>query len=101
MPMKVSTVRGREFGAALREALVSAGLASRHAAEILDWDEAKISNLVNGKGGASQVEVALLLGVCRVEADEVARLLSLFCEKNVSGWWQQHGACSLSGFAQS
>ncbi|MDX3656173.1 helix-turn-helix transcriptional regulator [Streptomyces sp. ID05-26A] len=97
MPTKVSTARGREFGAVLRDALASAGLTSRHAAEVLDWDEGKISNLVNGKGGASQVEVALLLGVCRVKADEAARLLSLYCEKNVRGWWQQHGACSPVG----
>lgn len=94
MPKMVSTVRGREFGAGLRAALASAGLTSREVAEILDWDEAKISNALNGKGGVDQLEVALLLGVCRVRADEVAHLLALYCEKNVRGWWQQHGTCS-------
>ncbi|MDX8048259.1 helix-turn-helix transcriptional regulator [Lentzea sp. BCCO 10_0798] len=93
MPRRVSTARGREFGAGLREALASAGLTSREAAEILDWDEAKISNLMNGRGGADQREVALLLGVCRAKPDEVTHLLSLYPEKDVRGWWQQHGAC--------
>ncbi|WP_285639373.1 helix-turn-helix transcriptional regulator [Lentzea sp. NBRC 102530] len=95
--MRISTVRGREFGAELRRVLAAAGLTSRQAAGILEWDEAKVSNLANGKGGASQLEVALLLGVCGVKSDEVARLLSLYCEKNQQGWWRQHGARSSAG----
>ena len=94
MPKRISTARGREFGAGLRAAITSAGLTSRAMAEILDWDEAKISGVVNGKGGVSQVEVALLLGVCRTIATEVAHLLSLHGETYVQGWWQQHGMCS-------
>lgn len=92
--MRTSTARGREFGAGLRKALADAGLTSRQAAGIVNWDEAKISNLVNGKGGATQLEVALLLGVCGAKADEVVRLLTLHRERNVRGWWQQHGTCS-------
>jgi hypothetical protein len=94
MPKRFSTARGREFGAGLRAAITSAGLTSRAAADIVDWDEAKVSDVVNGKGGATQLEVAVLLGVCRVHAYEVVHLLSLYGETHLQGWWQQHGKCS-------
>lgn len=94
MPKRFSTARGREFGAGLRAAITGAGLTSRAAAEIVDWDEAKVSDVVNGKGGATQLEVAVLLGVCRVNAEEVVHLLSLYGETHIRGWWQQHGRCA-------
>ncbi|SMD12331.1 DUF5753 domain-containing protein [Lentzea albidocapillata] len=94
MPKRFSTARGREFGTGLRAAITSAGLTSRAAAEIVDWDEAKVSDVVNGKGGATQLEVAVLLGVCRANADEIVHLLSLYGETHIRGWWQQHGRCS-------
>lgn len=94
MPKRFSTARGREFGTGLRAAIASAGLTSRAAADIVDWDEAKVSDVVNGKGGATQLEVAVLLGVCRVNADEIGHLLSLYGETHIRGWWQQHGRCS-------
>ncbi|MET9626305.1 hypothetical protein ABZX92_02475 [Lentzea sp. NPDC006480] len=37
-------------------------MTSRGAAEVMDWDEAKVSDVVNGKGGANLVEIAALLG---------------------------------------
>lgn len=94
MPKRFSTARGREFGAGLRAAIAGAGLTSRAAAEIVDWDEAKVSDVVNGKGGATQLEVAVLLGVCRVNAEELIHLLTLYAETHIRGWWQQHGRCS-------
>ncbi|MGI5503018.1 DUF5753 domain-containing protein [Lentzea sp. CA-135723] len=60
----------------------------------MDWDEAKVSDVVNGKGGANLVEIAALLGACRVKADERTHLLGLHSETGVVGWWQQHGVCS-------
>ena len=94
MPKRFSTARGREFGAGVRAAITGAGLTSRAAAEIVDWDEAKVSDVVNGKGGATLVEIAALLGACRVKADELAHLLALYPETGVLGWWQQHGVGS-------
>ncbi|MET8764286.1 helix-turn-helix transcriptional regulator [Lentzea sp. NPDC004782] len=94
MPKRISTARGREFGAGIRAAIANAGLTSRAVADILDWDEAKLSDVVNGKGGASEIEIAMLLGVCRVEAAEVRHLLSLYPETRIRGWWQQHGTCA-------
>jgi len=58
MPKRVSTARGREFGAGLRAAIANAGLTSRAVADILDWDQAKLSDVVNGKGGASSTVCA-------------------------------------------
>lgn len=94
MPKRMSTARGREFGAGVRAAIAGAGMTSRALAEIVDWDEAKLSNVVNGKGGASQLEVAALLGICRVGAAERAHVLSLYPEIEIKGWWQQHGTCA-------
>ncbi|MFJ8967052.1 Scr1 family TA system antitoxin-like transcriptional regulator [Lentzea sp. NPDC102401] len=91
MPKRISTARGRELGAGLRAALASAGLSSRDAAAIFEWDESKVSGIVNGKGGASQLEVAVFLGACRVRAAELAHLMSLHSETHVRDWWQQHG----------
>jgi hypothetical protein len=93
MPKRISTARGREFGAGVRAAIASAGLTSREVADILDWDEAKLSDVVNGKGGANQLEIATLLGACRVGAAEFAHLLSLHPQTAMKGWWQPHGAC--------
>lgn len=90
---KLSTARSREFGSGMRAAVVAAGLNARRVADLLDWDESKVSNALTGKGGISQLEVATLLGVCRVGASERNRLLALFSTRYLPGWWQQHGEC--------
>ncbi|MCG8926160.1 helix-turn-helix transcriptional regulator [Lentzea sp. CC55] len=91
MPKRISTVRGREFGAGLRAVITGTGLTSRAVADIVGWHEAKLSDVVNGKGGATLVEIATLLGVCRANAAETAHLLALCPEMHIRGWWQQHG----------
>src|SRR5690349_10874063 len=78
MPKRFSTVRGREFGDGLRAAIAATGMTSRKVAELVDWQEAKLSDLVNGKGGATELELALLLGACRTPPRERDHLLSLF-----------------------
>lgn len=94
MPKRVSTARGREFGAGLRAAIKGADLTLGEIADILDWDAAKVSNVVNGKGGASLIEISALLGACRIKAAEAAHLLALRPEMHSRGWWQQHGLCA-------
>ncbi len=78
MPKRFSTVRGREFGDGPRTAIAAAGFSSRALAERVDWDEAKLSGLVNGKGGISDVELGVLLGLCGLNPVERDHLLSLF-----------------------
>lgn len=94
MPKRSSTARGREFGEGMRAAITNAGLTAREAADLLSWQEAKVSDVVTGKGGVSRLEVALLLGVCRAKADERDHLLDIFPERDLSGWWQLHGKCA-------
>jgi hypothetical protein len=94
MPKRISTARGREFGDGLRVAIGATGLSSRAIAEIVGWHESKLSDLVRGKGGASELEVGILLGACRTELPERQHLLGLYREADIRGWWQQHGVRS-------
>lgn len=94
MPKRVSTVRGREFGAGVRAAIEHSELTSREVAEVMGCHEAKVSDVLTGKGGVTQIEVALLLGICRTKPHEVAHLMDLFpMRHHGGGWWQEHGAC--------
>ncbi|MEU3645181.1 helix-turn-helix transcriptional regulator [Lentzea sp. NPDC034063] len=94
MPKRYSTVRGREFGEGVRTAIARAGMTFRQLADVLGWQEAKVSDMVNGKGGVTVVEIAVVLGVCRVSETEREHLLSLFPVTDASGWWQPHGRCA-------
>ncbi|SER77662.1 hypothetical protein SAMN05216188_115133 [Lentzea xinjiangensis] len=94
MPKRDSTARGRELGTGIRSAVEATGLSARVIAEMLDWHESKLSNVINGRGGATLLEVALLLGLCRVSPAEQRHLLSLYPVIDQKGWWQEHGRCS-------
>ncbi|MFJ5989329.1 helix-turn-helix domain-containing protein [Lentzea sp. NPDC092896] len=93
MPKRFSTAKGREFGASLREAIKNTGYTSRELAEVLDWDESKLSNVANGKGGVAEVDFAVLLGICRLDAVERRHLQRLYLATGERNWLQQHGAC--------
>ncbi|SFR16228.1 hypothetical protein SAMN04488564_104327 [Lentzea waywayandensis] len=55
-------------------------------AELLDFEQAKVSDLVNGKGGVTEVELAMLLGLCQTPPDEARRLLTLYRESREKGY---------------
>lgn len=84
-------MRGREFGEGLRAALRKADLSGREAVKLVGWDHGKLSDLLNGKGGSTEVELANLLGACLISPAEREHLLALFRESTVKGWLQQHG----------
>ncbi|MEV6243710.1 helix-turn-helix transcriptional regulator [Lentzea sp. NPDC051838] len=86
MPKRESNVVGREFGNALRAAIAQTGLTQRKLADELDWDEAKISEAVNGKPGLSEHEVDVLLAYCRVPLDERRRLKNRYLEAGDKGF---------------
>ena len=88
MPKRFSSVVGRSFGDGVRDAIQAAGLTQRKVAELLGWEEAKVSDLVKGKGGVTEVELAMLLGLCGVKPDEARRLLALFKETREKGYLQ-------------
>ncbi|GAB2875021.1 helix-turn-helix transcriptional regulator [Lentzea nigeriaca] len=77
---------GREFGNGVRNAIEQSGLTQRALAELLDWQEAKVSDLVQGKGGVTELDLVRLLSYCRTPAAEVERLVALFRESREKGW---------------
>lgn len=88
MPKRFSSVVGRSFGDGVRDAIHSAGLTQAKAAELVDWEQAKVSDLCNGKGGVTEVELAMLLGLCGVKPDEARRLFALYRETREKGYLQ-------------
>lgn len=86
MPKRRSSVVGREFGEGVRNAIERTGMPQRKLPEAVGWQEAKMSDLVQGKGGVSEVELALLLGFCQIEVAEVLHLLTLYRESREKGY---------------
>ncbi|MCX2952605.1 helix-turn-helix domain-containing protein [Lentzea sp. NEAU-D7] len=81
MPKRSSSVVGREFGNGVRASVESTGLTQRQLAEALGWQEAKLSDMLAGKGGVNEPEVRELLAYCRTPLEERERLIELFREQ--------------------
>lgn len=79
---------GREFGNGVRRIIERTGLTQRRLAELLGWQEAKISDLLAGKGGVSEMEVRELLAYCQATVEERNHLIALFLESGEKGWLQ-------------
>jgi transcriptional regulator with XRE-family HTH domain len=92
MPHREPMIRSRELGDGLRQAMEQAGLTGKQAAQMLSWSPSFVSLLLSGKRGASEVDIAAFLGVCRVKGPERDRLLALCREQDNPGWLQQHGS---------
>ncbi len=92
VPHREPTIRSRELGEGLRQAMQQAGLTGKQAAQMLDVTPSYVSMLLSGKRGASEVDIAAFLGVCRVKGPERDRLLALCREQDTPGWFQQHGS---------
>ncbi|MFD4640973.1 helix-turn-helix domain-containing protein [Lentzea sp. NPDC058436] len=88
MPKRFSTARGREFGDAVRAAIAGTGFTGREICEKIDWDPGKLSDLLHGKGGCTEVDLAILLSFCRIDPEERDHLLHLFRETDLTVWWQ-------------
>jgi len=69
-----------------------AGLNGKQAAHLLGWSPSWVSRLLSGKRGATELDIAAFLGVCRVKSSERDRLLALCQEQHTPGWFQQHGS---------
>ncbi|MGH3711347.1 MAG: helix-turn-helix domain-containing protein [Pseudonocardiaceae bacterium] len=92
MSHREPTIRSRELGEGLREAMKQAGLSGKQAAQILEVTPSYVSMLLVGKRCASELDVAAFLGMCRVNNAERDRLLALCREQDNPGWLQQHGS---------
>jgi hypothetical protein len=86
------TIRSRELGEGLRQAMERAELNNKQAAHVLGWSESLVSRLLSGKRGGNALDVAAFLGVCRVKGPERDRLLALCHDQYTPGWFQQHGS---------
>ncbi|MGH3886825.1 MAG: helix-turn-helix domain-containing protein [Pseudonocardiaceae bacterium] len=86
------TVRSRELGEGLRQAMQRARLNGRQAAYQLGWSPSWVSRLLSGKRNANQLHVAAFLALCRVTGPERDRLLALCQDQHTPGWLQQHGS---------
>ncbi len=92
MPHREPTIRSRELGDGLRQSMEGAGLTGKQAAQLLGVSPSFVSMLLSGKRGASELDIAAFLGVCRVKGPERDRLLGLCREQDNPGWLQQHGS---------
>lgn len=88
MPRRISSVVGREFGEGVRRAIEQTRMTHRQIAEALGWQEAKLSDLVRGKGGVTEAELTMLLGFCRVKPDEARHLIKLYNESRENAYLQ-------------
>ncbi|HEX7308406.1 helix-turn-helix transcriptional regulator, partial [Lentzea sp.] len=86
MPKRNSSVVGREFGNGVRDAIEQSGMTQRRLAQLLDWQEAKVSDLVQGKGGVTEFDVVRLLSYCRAPHTDVEQMLTLYRESREKGW---------------
>ncbi|MFD4671916.1 helix-turn-helix domain-containing protein [Lentzea sp. NPDC058450] len=86
MPRRKSSVVGREFGEGVRSIIERSGMTHRRLAEKMGWDEAKLSDMVRGKGGVTEAELTLLLGFCEATPLEIQYLVALFRETRESAY---------------
>lgn len=86
------TVRSRELGAGLRQAMEKARFSGKETARRLGWSDSRVSRLLGGTRGGSEVDVSAFLAVCGVKGRERDRLLSLCKDQHTPGWFQQHGS---------
>lgn len=85
------TIRSRELGEALRVAMDGAGFNAKQLADKLDWSPSRLSRLLSGKRGGTEMDVVSFLAVCGASAEERERLLGLCRQAGTPGWLQQHG----------
>ena len=79
---------GREFGNGVRRIIERTGLTHRQLAKLLGWQEAKLSDMLAGKGGVNETEVRELLAYCHATVEERNHLIALFLESGEKGWLQ-------------
>ncbi|MEO7196183.1 MAG: helix-turn-helix transcriptional regulator [Pseudonocardiaceae bacterium] len=85
------TIRGRELGEGLARALKDAKLKQTDASRKLRWSQGRVSRLLSGKRGGSEVDVSAFLAIVEVTGAERERLLGICREQSTPGWLQQHG----------
>ena len=85
------TIRSRELGERLRQALERKNLSGQAVAKILGISSATVSRILTGKRGASEANVAGILALCGVTGQERDHLLRLCRDVGEPGWRQKYG----------
>ncbi|MDV6011235.1 helix-turn-helix transcriptional regulator [Haloechinothrix sp. LS1_15] len=85
------TIRSKELGEGLRDAMTYAGYHASEIARQLDWSPSRVSRLLSGKRGGTGYDVSAFLAVCGVKGAERDRLMALTVDQDKKGWFQQHG----------
>ncbi|MGH3773785.1 MAG: Scr1 family TA system antitoxin-like transcriptional regulator [Pseudonocardiaceae bacterium] len=85
------TIRSRELGEGLLRAMKDAKLKQKDAAAKLGWSQSRVSRLLSGKRGGTEVDVSAFLAIVQVTGAERERLLGICRDQNTPGWLQQHG----------
>ncbi|SNR41291.1 Helix-turn-helix domain-containing protein [Haloechinothrix alba] len=91
MEDRAPTIRSRELGEGLRQAMTYAGYHASEIARLLDWSPSRVSRLLSGKRGGTGYDVSAFLAVCGVKGAERDRLMALTVDQDKKGWFQQHG----------
>lgn len=86
------TIRSRELGDGLRQAIERAQFNGKRLAAHLGWSESHVSRLLTGRRSAQDVEVSAILAVCGVTGEERERLLKLCKDQHTRSWFQQFGS---------
>ncbi|MGH3720952.1 MAG: helix-turn-helix domain-containing protein [Pseudonocardiaceae bacterium] len=68
------TIRSRELGEELHRAMKDAKLNQKSAAGKLGWSQSRVSRLLSGKRGGSEVDVSAFLAIVQVTGAERDRL---------------------------
>lgn len=84
MPKRFSSVVGRSFGDGVRAAIQATGMPQRALAEVVDWEEAKLSDLVNGKGGVTEQALRLQVGSPELMIAQLQDLLRMSIRPYIS-----------------
>ena len=91
-----STVRSRELGYALRTAMERANFSGKRLAELLGWSESRVSRVLTGRLGTTEVEVSAILALVGVIGDQRDNLLRLTREQESLGWLPAEQTHALS-----
>src|SRR2546423_7663157 len=86
------TIRSRELGEGLRQAIERGQFNGKQLAARLGWSESHVSRLLTGRRAAKEVEVAAILALCGVKGAERARLMNLCQDQRTRSWFQQFGS---------
>ncbi len=68
-----------------------AGVSGSEIGRKLGWSQSRVSRILTGKRGGTEMEVVSILAICEVKGDERERLIRLARDQATPGWLQQHG----------